>query len=122
MTDHDDVTPDNLPGTGKPWEPDAEHTEPDADPTGTHLHAWVLGHDDGRPFYVAMPRPFKSRGNATYHAKKWAEPIHGSFGFMVLECKGDNAACPLWCTFRASGAQALLEPWHNTDGKEGENG
>ena len=71
---------------------------------------------------LPCPGPFKSRGNATYHAKKWAEPIHGSFGFMVLECKGDNAACPLWCTFRASGAQALLEPWHNTDGKEGENG
>ena len=56
--DHDDVTPDNLPGTGKPWEPDYSHTDPDIDMKGPHFHAWLLKHEPETlmPFYVPMLR------------------------------------------------------------------
>ena len=104
MADHDDnITPDNLPGTGKPWEPDYSHTDPDIDMKGPHLHAWLLQHDPetlSPYYYIPMPRAYLSRTNATYHVKKWADPEHGSAGYMVLECAGDNAACPLWQNYR----------------------
>ena len=101
--EHDDnITPDNLPGTGKPWEPDYIHTDLDVDATGLHLHAWILRHDPDTlaPSYWAIWRPFRSRTNATYHAKKGANAEHGSVGFMVIECHGDNAACPAWQSYR----------------------
>ena len=96
--DHDDVTPDNLPGTGKPWEPDYSHTDPDIDMKGPHFHGWILQHDPETlaPYYTPMLRAYLSRNNANYHAKKRAEPKHGSVGLMVIKCEGDNAACPAW--------------------------
>ena len=90
MTDHDDdVTPEQgLPETpasrGSPITPTQI---PDAD---SRLgRTYTLGfscHSEGQPTSTwAMQRPFASRGNATYHAKKWRSPFMGSFGFMVIE-------------------------------------
>ena len=100
--DHDDVTPDNLPGTGKPWEPDYSHTDVGVDESGPHFHGWLLQHDSETlsPYYIPMPRAYLSRNNANYHVKKWAEPEHGTAGYMVLKCEGDNAACPSWQSYR----------------------
>ena len=94
----DNITPDNLPGTGKPWEPDYSHTDPDIDMKGPHYHAWLLRHDPETlaPFYVPLLPAYLSRGNANYHVKKYAKPAHGSAGYKVLKCAGDNAACPAW--------------------------
>ena len=68
----DNIKPDNLPGTGKPWEPDYSHTDPDIDMKGLHYHGWILHHDPETlaPYYTPMLRAYLSRNNANYHAKK----------------------------------------------------
>ena len=93
-----DGKPDNLPGTGKPWEPDYSHTDPDLDMEGPHYHFWLLQHDHETlaPFYSPRLPAYRTRGNAYYHAKKWAYPSHGTAGMLVLKCKGNTVACPAW--------------------------
>ena len=105
----DNIAPDNLPGTGKPWEPDCSHTDPDVDMLGPHYHGWVLHHDPETfsPFYAPLLPAYLKRGNANYHVKKYARPEHGSAGYKVLKCAGDNAACPAWQYHRR---------WSNEDG------
>ena len=102
----DDTTPDNWAFTGKPWEPDLSHLDPDVDTSAPHLHGWVLLHERVTelagseweysydvPVYKPIIRSFLSRNNATYHAKRAANPDWGSAGYMVKACKG-GPACP----------------------------
>ena len=108
----DDTTPDNWAFTGKPWEPDYSHLDPDVDMQGPHLQVWILVHETEtflagtsqqftweRPVYVPMGRSFRSRNNATYHAKRAANPDYGSAGFMVKACNG-GPECAEWQMYR----------------------